>query len=81
MVAILPFIPWILSKIIDPRNKRIIRDECIKLGLDRIDIELWPNHYGVRGEKDGHKVYFKCRVKSRKIKWIVKNPAEDRNAN
>ena len=72
LIWLVLFLPLILSKIIDPKNIRIIQTECKSQGFSNVKINIHPNHYGVSYIKDGKKQYAKCKVVGGVIKWLNK---------
>ena len=76
LFVIVMFLPLILAKVLDPLNVWRIRSRCQELGVSDVEIQVWPNHYGVTFQKDGQKHYAKCIVKGRTIKWKGKSPDE-----
>lgn len=75
LLALLAAVPTVLAWALDPLNSRRIRKYCESLGLTDIAIKPFPTHYGVHFTKDGQKLYAKCSVVGRKIKW--KGPSRD----
>jgi hypothetical protein len=76
LLALLAAVPTLLSRILDPLNAHRIHKYCERLGLSEISIEPFPNHYGVRFSKDGVRLYAKCRVVRREIRWKGRSPEE-----
>jgi len=75
-VLALAFLPSILSRVLDPANMKLIRAHCEALGLSDIDVQAWPNHYGVSFRKNGKKHYARCRVAGGMIKWKGNAPEQ-----
>lgn len=76
LLGLLAAVPALLAWTLDPLNSRRIRKYCEGLGFTEIAIEPFPNHYGVHFTKDGRKLYAKCSVVGRKIKWKGPSPEE-----
>jgi hypothetical protein len=76
LLGLLAAVPTVLAWALDPVNSRRIRKYCESLGLTDIAIKPFPNHYGVHFTKDGQKLYAKCSVVGRKIKWKGPSPVE-----
>ena len=79
-ILIIPFVPWIFSKIADPINMAKIRRMCADEKVKVINIELFPNHYGVKCEIAGKSEYRKYKVTKGKLhlvksKWKNTNTA------
>lgn len=75
-LALLAFVPSLLAKVLDPLNARRIRAHCAEAGATDVDVEPFPNHYGVHFVKNERKHYAKCTVAGGKIKWKGSSPAE-----
>ena len=76
VLLLLAFLPNIVSRVMDPRNIKVIRAHCEAVGLSDVEIKLWPNHYGVSFRKNGKRHYAKCRVARGVIKWKGKAPEQ-----
>jgi hypothetical protein len=76
VMLVLAFLPTIFGWVLDPINARRIRAYCESAGCAIIEIQPFPNHYGVAFEKNGKKGYAKCRVSRGVIKWKGKAPEE-----
>ena len=74
VMAILAFIPSALALILDPINKTKINAECKKACCEVTEIKAWPNHYGVKVQKNNEEHYLKCRVSFKGITWKGKSP-------
>ena len=74
--ALLTFLPAILGKVIDPLNIRRIRKYCEEVGVTDVQVQPFPNHYGVHFRKDDRKHYAKCRVTWGRVTWKGSSPAE-----
>ena len=46
-LALMVFLPSLLEKILDPINARLIRAYCAKAGATKVEVQPFPNHYGV----------------------------------
>jgi hypothetical protein len=75
-LAVIAFLPALLARILDPLNMRVIRARCTALGLSDVEIEPFPNHYGVHFSRDGRKHYAKCVVAGGQIRWLSNSPEE-----
>jgi hypothetical protein len=75
-IALLAFLPTLLAKILDPLNARRIRAYCVEVGVTNVEIQPFPNHYGVHFTKDDRKHYAKCTVARGRIKWKGPSPVE-----
>ena len=69
-------LPLILGAILDPLNARRIKSYCAGAGATDVEVEPFPNHYGVHFRKNERKHYAKCRVVRGKIEWKGTSPAE-----
>jgi hypothetical protein len=76
LLALLAAVPTVMAWTLDPLNSRLIRKYCESFSLTDIEIKAFPNHYGVHFIKDGQKLYAKCSVVGRKIKWKGPSPDE-----
>jgi len=74
LLALVAFLPLMLSWVLDPWNMRVIRSKCRALGLSDIEIKPFPNHYGVHFVRNGVKQYAKCSVRLGRIRWRSNNP-------
>ena len=79
VVVILPFVPWIWGKIIDPINIRSIRKACTEEGIEIIRIQMFPNHYGVDCVEVGQKTYRKYKMKNWKIHQVKPRQKNSQN--
>lgn len=75
-VAVVVFLPQILSAVLDPVNERHIRDYCNEVGVTDVKVKPFPNHYGVEYWKGGRKCYSKCKVVGGKIHWKGSSPSD-----
>ena len=75
-LVLMAFLPAVLAKILDPLNTRRIRAYCAEVGVTDVEIQPFPNHYGVRFRKKDSEHYAKCTVVRGKIKWKGTSPAE-----
>ena len=75
-MVLLAVLPTLLMKILDPLNVRRIRAYCIEVGVTNVEIQPFPNHYGVHFTKNDRKHYAKCKVTRGKIEWKGPSPAE-----
>lgn len=76
VLLILAFLPTILTRVLDPRNMKVIRAHCEAAGLTDVEIKPLPNHYGVSFRKNGKRHYAKCRVTGGVVKWKGKAPEQ-----
>ena len=76
VIALLAAVPTLLSLVLDPLNTRRIQAYCNTQGLRDVTVKAFPNHYGVEATKGDRRIYAKCRVTGRKIKWKGPSPAE-----
>jgi hypothetical protein len=76
VVALLAAIPTLISLVLDPLNTRRIQAYCDTQGLQDVTVKAYPNHYGVEAIKGGRRIYAKCSVIGRRIKWKGPSPAE-----
>jgi hypothetical protein len=67
------FLPSLLDLFVYPIHVMRIRARCRELGVAKVEIKAWPDHYGVSFHKDGQKLYAKCRV-GRRIEWMGRSP-------
>jgi hypothetical protein len=70
------FLPKILSLFLDPLNTKRIRTYCVEAGVTDIEVQPFPNHYGVHFKKNGRKHYAKCKVAGGKVEWKGPSPAD-----
>ena len=70
------FLPSILAASLDPMNSRRIRSYCANVGATDVEVQPFPNHYGVHFRKNDRKHYAKCTVARGKIVWKGQSPAE-----
>jgi hypothetical protein len=75
-LALMVFLPLLLAKVLDPLNASRIRAYCAKAGVTDVEIQPFPNHYGVHFRKNDRKHYVKCTVSGGNIKWKGPSPAE-----
>jgi hypothetical protein len=75
-LALLAVLPALLAKMLDPLNARRIRRICAEAGATDVEVEPFPNHYGVHFMKNERKHYAKCTVARGEIKWKGVSPAE-----
>jgi len=75
-LVVVMFLPTVLAKILDPLNARRIRAHCAAVGITNVEVEPFPNHYGVRFRKDDKKHYAKCAVVRGRIEWKGRAPEE-----
>lgn len=75
-LSLVVFLPSLLAKVLDPINASRIRAYCAAAGATDVEIQPFPNHYGVRFRKNDRKHYAKCTVAGGKIKWKGPSPAE-----
>ena len=75
-LVLLAFVPTLLAKILDPLNARRIRAYCFEVGVTNVEIQPFPNHYGVHFTKNDRKHYAKCKVTGGRIEWKGPSPAE-----
>jgi hypothetical protein len=76
VMAVFAAVPTLLGLLLDPLNMRRIRTYCSGLGLENVSITPYPNHYGVEAIKGGRRIYAKCSVVGKKIKWKGPAPSE-----
>jgi hypothetical protein len=74
LLALLAFLPTILSFVLDPLYIWQIRRYCAQRRLENVEIKAWPNHYGVHFSSGGQKKYAKCSVIFGKIRWKGPSP-------
>jgi len=74
VMALLGFIPSLFALIFDPLNKKKITAACKKANCEVTEIKAWPNHYGVRVNKNNETHYLKCRVSLKGITWQGNEP-------
>jgi hypothetical protein len=74
--ALMVFLPSLLAKVLDPLNAKRIRAYCADAGATDVEVQPFPNHYGVHFLKNDRKHYAKCTVVGGKIKWKGPSPAE-----
>ena len=75
-LGILMFLPTVLAAVLDPLNTRRIRTYCASVGATDIEIEPFPNHYGVHFRKHDRKHYARCTVVRGRIAWKGPSPAD-----
>ena len=75
-LALMALLPLLLAKVLDPINANRIRTYCAEVGVTEVDVEPFPNHYGVHFRKNDRKHYAKCTVARGEIKWKGPSPAE-----
>jgi hypothetical protein len=75
-LGLLAFLPALLTKVLDPLNAKRIQAHCAAVGVTDVEVQPFPNHYGVHFRKDDRKHYAKCTVAGGKIKWKGPSPAE-----
>lgn len=75
-VGVLAYLPLILARFLDPFNATRIRKYCAEVGVTDVEIQPFPNHYGVHFRKNDRKHYAKCRVSWGKVTWKGPSPAE-----
>ena len=74
-LVLMAFLPATLARILDPLNAKRIRAYCAKVGVTDVEVQPFPNHYGVRFRKNDQKHYAKCTVARGRIKWKGPSPA------
>jgi ABC-type bacteriocin/lantibiotic exporter with double-glycine peptidase domain len=74
--SILAFLPLLLSKLFDPLNAKRIRSNCERAGVTDIEIQAFPNHYGVHFKKNDKKHYAKCKIVRGSIEWKGVSPRD-----
>ena len=50
-LALMVFLPALLAKVLDPLNAKRIRAYCAAVGVTDVEVQPFPNHYGVRFRK------------------------------
>jgi len=75
-LAFMAFSPAILARVLDPLNARRIRAYCAEVGVTDVEVQPFPNHYGVHFRKNEKKHYAKCTLARGQIKWKGPSPAE-----
>ena len=70
------FLPLILGALLDPLNAKRIRSHCTEVGATDVEVQPFPNHYGVHFTKNDRKHYAKCTVVRGKITWKGPSPGE-----
>lgn len=75
-LAMIVFLPTVLAKVLDPINAKRIRAYCAEAGVTDVEIQPFPNHYGVHFRKNDRKHYAKCTVAGSRIKWKGMSPEE-----
>lgn len=72
----LAVLPLVLASVLDPLNVGRIRRYCRRIGVSEVNVEIFPNHYGVHFCKNDRKHYAKCLVKGGNIKWKGVSPED-----
>ena len=70
------FLPLILGALLDPLNAKRIRSYCAGVGATNVEVQPFPNHYGVHFQKNDRKHYAKCKVVRGKLNWTGPSPGE-----
>ena len=71
------FLPLLLGKVLDPLNTKRIRSYCKHAGFTDVEIQPFPNHYGVHFRQNNKKHYAKCKVVRGNVEWKGTLPGEE----
>ena len=58
----------------DRQETRAIRVYCTAHGCERVQVKVYPNHYGVTFYKAGRRFYGKCIPGKLGLEWLENDP-------